>query len=154
MSLVSSRGRLAGGISSPEPTGQQLVGFEDVPIGDPDLNEESALRDLYLATKYPNDREKGTSTADRLTVAQMMRARTPRTLLVEEPRAQEPSYCVVTLAPSERDRQNQAKLLSNLAIPHLLFIELQPDSKTREFETFVIDCLSIRLKWATKGFPV
>ena len=39
-------------ISSPEPTGEQLVGFEDVPIGDPDLNVESALRDLYVATFY------------------------------------------------------------------------------------------------------
>jgi len=140
-------------ISSPEPTGQQLVGFEDVPIGDPDRNEESALRDLYLATYYPNDREKGTSTADRLTAAQMREDLCGR-FRSRRLGPQRPSYCVVTLASSETDRQNQAKLLSNLAIPHLLFIELKPDSKTREFESFVIDCLNIRLKWATKGFPV
>ena len=141
-------------ISSPEPTGQQLVGFEDVPIGDPDRNEESALRDLYLATYYPNDRKKGTSTADRLTAAQMREDLCGR-FRSRRLGPQRPSYCVVTLASSETDRQNQAKLLSNLAIPHLLFIELKPDnSKSREFESFVIDCLNIRLEWATKGFPV
>lgn len=140
-------------ISSPEPTGQQLVGFEDVPIGDPDRNEESALRDLYLATCYPNDREKGTSTADRLTAAQM-RQELCGLFWSRSLGPKRPSYCVVTLALSEKDRQNQAKLLSNLAIPHLLFIELKPDSKTLKFESFVIDCLNIRLKWATKGFPV
>ena len=35
---------------SPEPTGEQLVPFERVPIGDPDRNVEPALRDLFIAT--------------------------------------------------------------------------------------------------------
>jgi len=138
--------------SSPEPTGEQLVGFEDVPIGDPDLNEESALRELHAATFYTNKNEGGNSAHARLTAAQMrqdLRGHYRSRRLGN----QRPSYCAVELATSEMDRQNQAKLLASLAIPDLLFIGLKPDSNTRELESFVIDCLNTRLKWAARGFP-
>jgi hypothetical protein len=138
-------------ISSPEPAGEHLVGFEEVPIGDPDQSEEVALRDLYIATFYPDYQKKGTSPVVRLTPAQMRddlsgHYRSRRLGL------QRPSYCAVQLAASENDRQNQIKLLSKLAIPHLLFIELKPDSKTRQLEAFVVDCLNTRLRWVVKGF--
>ena len=61
---------------------------------------------------------------------------------------QRPSYCAVKLDSSEMNRRNQAKLLANLAIPDLLFIGLKPDSTTREFESFVIDCLNTRFTWS------
>ncbi|MFI5457388.1 MAG: hypothetical protein ACHRXM_18240 [Isosphaerales bacterium] len=140
------------GISSPEPTGEQLVEFEDVPIGDPDQNEESALRDLYVATLHPDDKKKGTSVVMRLTAAQMRDDLGGR-YKWRKLKHQRPPYCALELAASEADRQNQEKLISKLAIPDLLFIGLKPDSKTRELESFVIACLNTRLEWVARGFP-
>jgi len=137
--------------SSPEPTGEQLVGFEDVPIGDPDLNVESALRELYVATFFASRKEGAKSSFVRLTAAQMrqdLRGHYRSRKLGN----QRPSYCAVELDSSEMNRRNQAKLLENLAIPELLFIGLKPDATTREFESFVIDCLNTRFTSEPRGF--
>lgn len=139
------------GTSSTEPTGEQLVGFEDVPIGDPDQNEESALRDLYAATYYPGDKVKGMSNAVRLTAAQMRKDLSGH-YRSRRLGPRRPSYCAVEFAATESDRQNQKKLIANLAIPELLFVELKPDSETRELESFVIHCLSTRLGYVATGF--
>ena len=66
---------------------------------------------------------------------------------------QRPCYCAVELAASEADRNNQKTLISNLAIPDLLFIELKPDSTTRELESFVINCLNTRRGCVARGLP-
>ncbi len=139
------------GTSSPEPTGEQLVGFEDVPIGDPDQNVESALHDLYVATFYPADKRTATSLNMRLTAA-LMRADLSGHYRFRRLGPQRPCYCAVELAACEADRENQRQLISNLAIPDLLFIELKPDSGTRELESFVIHCLNTRLGSLAKGF--
>jgi hypothetical protein len=140
------------GSSSPEPIGEQHVGIEEVPIGDPDQNEEAALRDLYVATYYPDDKKKGTSRAVRLT-ADQMREDLSGYYRSRRLGPQRPCYCAVELAANEADRRNQIALLSLLAIPHLLFIALKPDAKTRALESFVIECLNTRLKWAARGIP-
>src|SRR5208337_3268244 len=57
---------------SPEPTGEQLVPFEKVPIGHPEKNVEPALRDLFLATSHADaSEEQGRSIENRLTFEQM-----------------------------------------------------------------------------------
>ena len=57
-----------------------------------------------------------------------------------------PCYCAVELAATQEDGKNQLALLSELGIPDLLFVALAPDSKTREFESFVITCLNTRFE--------
>src|SRR5208337_4057986 len=57
---------------SHEPTGEQLVPFEKVPIGHPERNVEPALRDLFLATFHADaSEEQGRSIENRLTFEQM-----------------------------------------------------------------------------------
>jgi Effector-associated domain 1 len=138
--------------SSSEPTGEQLVGFEAVPIGDPDQSVDSALHDLFVATFYPTDKRKPTSLNASLTAA-LMRADLSGHYRSSRIGPQRPCYCAVELAACEADRENQRQIISNLAIPDLLFIELKPDSKTRELESFVIHCLNTRLGSVAKGFP-
>ncbi len=139
--------------SSDEPTGEQLVAFESVPIGDPDQNEEVALRELHIATFHSDVREGGKSTNTRLT-AEQMRLDLQGHFESERIGPQRPCYCAVELASSEMDRQNQARLIAGLKIPDLLFIGLKPESDTRaDLEQFVITCLNTRFKAEPRGFP-
>jgi hypothetical protein len=62
-----------------------------------------------------------------------------------------PCYCVVKLAANEADRQNQARLLSELGIPHLLFVGLAADSETAEFESYIITCINTRSDAEAEG---
>jgi hypothetical protein len=137
---------------STELTGEQLVPFEKVPIGYPERNVEPALRDLFRATFYP--------TETRATVEQMkadLRGHYRAKGLGEK----RPCYCAVELAANQEDGKNQLALLSELGRiflfekgePGLLFVALAPDSKTREFESFVITCLNTRFKSEEKGKP-
>jgi Effector-associated domain 8 len=137
---------------STELTGEQLVPFEKVPIGHPERNVEPALRDLFHATFYP--------TETRATVEQMkadLRGHYRAKGLGEK----RPCYCAVELAANQEDGKNQLALLSELGRiflfekgePGLLFVALAPDSKTREFESFVITCLNTRFKSEERGKP-
>jgi len=139
---------------SAEPTGEQLVPFERVTIGDPLRNVEPALREIYIATSHAEVKEEqGRSIEIKLTTRQIredLRGHFEAVRLVKE----RPSYCAVELAANEEDRKNQLTLLSELGIPDLLFIGLAPDSKTRDFESFVITCLNIRFELEEKGKPV
>jgi len=130
---------------STELTGEQLVPFEKVPIGHPERNVDPALRDLFRATFCP--------TETRATVEQMkadLRGHYRAKGLGEK----RPCYCAVELAANQEDGKNQLALLSELGRiflfekgePGLLFIALAPDSKTREFESFVITCLNTRFE--------
>ena len=62
-------------------------------------------------------------------------------------RFKRPPYCALKMPADRADRDHQMQTLATIRkhIPnYLLFIELCPDSKTREFESFVIYCLNTR----------
>ena len=116
----------------PEPTGEQLVPFEKVPIGHPERNVEPALRDLFLATSHADAREEqGRSIETRPTVEQMKADLLGhyQAKRIEEER---PCYCAVELAANQEDGKNQLALLSKLGgfllsekgEPGLLFVVL------------------------------
>ena len=131
---------------SPEPAGEQLVPFEKVPIGDPERNMEPALHDLFLATYHADaTEEQGKAIETRLTVKRM-RDDLRGHYLAMRLKEKRPCYCAVELAATQEDGKNQLALLSELGIPDLLFVALAPDSKTREFESFVITCLNTRFE--------
>ncbi len=147
---------------SPEPAGEQLIPFEEVPIGHPERNMEPALRGLFLATHHADaTEEQGKGIVNRLTVEQMredLRGHYKARRLEEN----RPCYCAVELAGPQEGGKNQLALLSELGgsflsekgEPGLLFVALAPDSKTRAFESFVITCLNTRFKSEEKGKPV
>ena len=131
---------------SPEPAGEQLVPFEKVPIGDPERNTEPALHDLFLATYHADATvEEGKAIVSRLTV-ERMRDDLRGHYLARRLKEKRPCYCAVELSATQVDGKNQLALLSQLGIPDLLFVALAPDSKTREFESFVITCLNTRFE--------
>jgi hypothetical protein len=137
---------------SPEPIGEQLVPYEREPIGDPNWNVESALRELYVATFHAEVKEEG-GRAIEISPDQI------RKVLRGHYRARKdgekrPCYCVMKLAVNEADRKNQSMLLSELGIPDLLFIGLASGSETSEFESYVITCLNTRFESEEKGRPV
>ena len=146
---------------SPEPAGEQLIPFEEVPIGHPERNMEPALRGLFLATHHADaTEEQGKGIVNRLTVEQMredLRGHYKARRLEEN----RPCYCAVELAATQEGGKNQLSLLSELGgsflsekgEPGLLFVALAPDSKTRAFEAFVITCLNTRFKSEEKGKP-
>jgi len=140
---------------SPEPTGEQLVPFEQLPIGDPEGNLEPALRGLFHATYYADaTEEQGRAIETRLTVEQM-RADLLGHFQAKREDEDRPCYCAVELAANQEDGKNQLALLSELGIPDvLLFVALAPGSETRAFESFVITCLNTRFKSEEKGKPV
>jgi hypothetical protein len=138
---------------SAEPTGEQLVPFERVPIGDPERNVEPALRGILIATSHAEVKEEqGRAIEIRLTTSQIREDLRGHFAAVKDEK-ERPSYCAVELAANEEDRKNQLALLSELGIPDLLFIGLAPDSKTREFESYAITCLNIRFESEQRGFP-
>jgi Effector-associated domain 8 len=138
---------------SPEPAGEQLVPFEKVPIGNPERNMEPALHDLFLATYHADaTEEQGKAIKTGLTVKRM-RDDLRGHYLAMRLKEKRPCYCAVELAATQEDGKNQLALLSELGIPDLLFVALAPDSKTREFESFVITCLNTRFESEERGKP-
>jgi hypothetical protein len=128
----------------PEPTGEQLVSYEEDPIGDPNRSEESTLRAIFLAAFHATEINQSPESIRKQLSAHF------RVLKGVKKRQ---SYCAVKLAAHGVNQENQATRLSKLDIPDLLFIGLLPDSQTVGFERLVMTCLSLLFESDEKGKP-
>jgi hypothetical protein len=64
-------------------------------------------------------------------------------------------YCALAMPTTPADRENLTRVLTRVRelIPPLVFIELFPESQTREQELFFIRCLNTRLESERKRKP-
>ena len=138
-----------------EPVGAHHVPYESDPIGDPNWNVDSALRNLYVLAFHTEVKEN-----DRKAFALEIK-HSPEAIREElkayyqalKDRNRVPCYCVVKLAATDTDRKNQARALKDLGIPDLLFIGLSSETGTRGFERYVITCLNTLFEYEEKGKP-
>jgi hypothetical protein len=127
------------------------VAYERDPIGDPGWTEQSAIRDLYLATFCGDGRSAGSRGLEKTQPTEFMQKKLRGHFNARKDEDDMPCYCVLRLAESEVDRENQGKLLSALAIPDLLFVGLQPHSDTTEREGYIAECLTSLTGSVKKG---
>ena len=130
------------------PVGENLIPLEPPAIGDPDRVLEDTLRDLHRGAGLSTDRsESGGDPSDSNKRIERMVEDLRGHFRGINSRFKRPPYCALKMPADRADRDHQMQTLATIRkhIPnYLLFIELCPDSKTREFERFVIYCLNTR----------
>jgi SEFIR domain len=130
------------------PVGKNLIPLEPPAIGDPHRVLEDTLRDLHRGAGLSTDRsESGGDPSDSNKRIERMVEDLRGHFRGMNSRFRRPPYCALKMPADRGDRDHQIQTLATIRkhIPnYLLFIELCPDSKTREFERFVIYCLNTR----------
>jgi hypothetical protein len=137
--------------SSVEPSGERLVAYEGDPIGDPNWNVPSALRDLYAATFHPDVKENERGDVEIKLSIDAVREELKAHYAFLKGLEEMPCYCVLKLAATEADRNHQARLLKDLGIPDLIFLGLLSESDTIGFERYAVTCLNTLFEIEKRG---
>jgi hypothetical protein len=141
------------------PRGAGSVSLELPPIGDPSLDAQvlAILEDLARGAKLVSIEKARTGSQ-----AKNIAARTEELtkdlrgwLDPVKPMEGRTPYCALAMPATPPERENLMRVLTKVRerIPPLVFIELFPESDTREQEVFFIRCLNTRLEAERKRKP-
>ncbi len=109
-----------------EPIGTHKTPYEGDPIGDPEWSVDSARRDLFVSAFHPEvkENERKASALEIRLSTDGIREELKYYYQALKDKNRMPCYCVVKLAATDADRQNQTRDFKDLGIPDLLFIGL------------------------------
>lgn len=144
---------------SPIPRGKNLVPFEFPAIGDPSLDAQvlAILEDLAKGAGVISIGSARTGSQSKNVAARTEELRRDLRGWLEplKPMTGRTPYCALAMPTTPADRENLTRVLKKVRelVPPLVFIELCPESQTREQEVFFIRCLNTRLESERKRQP-